>query len=79
MSFKVFVIPFILCVQTAFADPSVVVAPTDHIFVPKGFDNNDSVEVVVTGNFSSSCFSRNTTKVQVEGDIIDISIVRSDL
>ncbi len=68
-------VPLILSFQTAaFADSSVVVAPTDHIFVPKGFDNNDSVEVVVTGSFTSSCYSRNITKVSVAGAQIDISI-----
>ncbi len=75
MSRVLLVIPFIFCFQmTAFADSSVVVAPTDHVFVPKGFDNNDSVEVVVTGNFSSSCYSRNITKVNVSGTQIDISV-----
>ena len=29
--------------------PDVVEAPIDHVFVPNGFDNNDHVEVVVTG------------------------------
>ena len=45
--------------QAAFADalglPSLVASPIDAIFVPLGFDDNDNVEVVLHGHFTSNC------------------------
>lgn len=38
-------------------------APVKHLYVPKGFDSNDSVEVVVAGLFPNPCYSRNTVEV----------------
>ena len=54
--------------------PEVVEAPVDHIFVPNGFDNNDHVELVVTGKFPNPCFSRNKYEVKVKEDIIKIDV-----
>lgn len=52
----------------------VVPAPVDHLFVPKGFDNNDNVEVIVAGKFPNPCFTRNKVEVKVTDDLIDVSI-----
>jgi len=38
------------------AGPILVEAPVDRIFVPLGFDDNDKVEVVISGKFSNSCY-----------------------
>ena len=54
--------------------PSVVEAPVDHLFVPSGFDNNDNVEVVVTGKFPNPCFSRNKVEVEVKDDTVIIDV-----
>lgn len=54
--------------------PSVVDAPVDHLFVPSGFDNNDNVEVVVTGKFPNPCYSRNKVEVDVKDDTILIDV-----
>jgi hypothetical protein len=56
------------------AQPTVVLAPVDHLYVPQGFDSNDSVEVVVTGTFPNACFSRNQVDVKITGDVIDIKV-----
>ncbi len=41
----------------ATAGSSVLVqAPVEKIFVPQGFDDNDKVELVVHGHFTSSCY-----------------------
>lgn len=56
------------------ASPIVVDAPVDHLFVPKGFDNNDNVEVVVTGTFPNTCYSRNKVEVAVKEDIINVTV-----
>jgi len=60
--------------SAALAQPEVILAPVDHLYVPQGFDSNDAVEVVVTGTFPNVCYSRNTVDVKVNGDIIDIEV-----
>jgi len=54
--------------------PEVVEAPIDHVFVPNGFDNNDHVELVVTGKFPNPCYTRNKYDVKVKNDIIKIDV-----
>lgn len=53
---------------------TVVDAPLDHLFIPSGFDNNDNVEVVVTGKFPNPCYSRNEISVDVKNDIVHIEV-----
>ena len=60
--------------QVAMASPEIVLSPVDHLYVPKGFGSNDSVEVMVTGMFPNACFSRNDVQVSVNDDLIDITI-----
>lgn len=63
-----------LC-TTAFAStPEVIVSPVDHLFVPQGFDNNDSVEVIVTGKFPNPCFIKNKIDVVVQDTLISIKV-----
>lgn len=59
---------------SAFANVDIIPAPVKHVYLPNGFDSNDAVEVIVTGVFSSACFSRNDVKVKVIEDTIDIKI-----
>jgi hypothetical protein len=47
----------------------------DHLFVPSGFDNNDNVEVVVTGKFPNPCFTGNRVEVDVKNDLILIDVI----
>lgn len=54
--------------------PEVVTSPVDHLFVPKGFDNNDNVEIVVTGKYPNPCYIRNTSEVEVKDDKIFINV-----
>lgn len=65
---------FIILTSAAWASAEIVSAPVSHLYVPNGFDSNDTVEVVVTGNFPNACFSRNDVKVKVLGDVIDIKV-----
>lgn len=40
-----------------FADDAVLIqAPIDKVFVPQGFDDNDKVELILHGEFSSTCY-----------------------
>lgn len=65
---------FIFASFTAIAQPAVISAPVDHLYIPAGFDSNDSVEVVVTGTFPNPCYSRNDVKVAVTDDVVDIQV-----
>lgn len=58
----------------SFAAPSIAPAPVKHLYVPSGYDNNDSIEVVVTGHFPNPCYSRNTVDVRVVDEKVDITI-----
>lgn len=60
--------------QMAFANYEIVLSPVNHLYIPKGFDSNDSVEIVVTGVFPNACFSRNDVQVAVNNDVIDITV-----
>ncbi len=64
----------LLFVNLAHATPEVVLAPVDHLFIPKGFDNNDNIEVLVTGNFPNPCFIKNKVDVDVNGNEIRIEV-----
>lgn len=65
----------LLVSSSLFAQTTTVVdAPLDHLFIPSGFDNNDNVEVVVTGKFPNPCYTRNDISVDVKNDIIMIDV-----
>lgn len=71
-------IPLLFASLAHAAGPQVIEAPVDHLFVPSGFDNNDNVEVVVTGYFPNSCYSRNKVDVSVVGDLVNIHVTSLD-
>lgn len=54
--------------------PEVVEAPIDHVFVPHGFDNNDHIELVVTGKFPNPCYTRNKYEVTLRPGVIKIDV-----
>jgi len=49
-------------------------SPVEEVFIPNGFDNNDNVEIVVTGKFPNPCFGRTTTEVDYQDNKIFISL-----
>jgi len=49
-------------------------SPVEDIFIPNGFDNNDNVEIVVTGKFPNPCFGRTITSVDYKDDKIFITL-----
>ena len=63
-----------LITNVALGQSAIGLAPVKHIYIPAGFDSNDSVEVVVTGTFPNPCFARNTVAVNVVNDQIEIEI-----
>jgi hypothetical protein len=71
---KRFALPLILAGLPLAQALEVIPAPVDHVFVPAGFDNNDNIELVVTGRFPSTCYSRNKVEVKVVNDVIDVKV-----
>lgn len=49
--------------------------PVDHLYVPKGYDSNDNIELVVEGYLPNLCYKNPSSVVQVEGKTINVSIV----
>ena len=68
------VLSFALSLSAFAHPPEIVVSPVDHLFVPKGFDNNDNVEVIVTGKYPNPCYIRNTSEVEVKDEKIFITV-----
>lgn len=49
-------------------------APVDHLFVPHGFDNNDTTEVVVTGYLPTPCYDRPESKSKTVGNTVQVRV-----
>ncbi len=57
----------------AFAQqPTTVDVPIRKAYLPKGFDNNDNVQLIVEGEFRNSCYKVGATRVEVEPGVIKI-------
>lgn len=56
------------------ANSRIVTAPVDQLFIPSGFDNNDNIEVVVTGKFPNPCFIKNQVEVNVKGSKVLVKV-----
>ncbi len=63
-----------MSISSVYAQLDVTAAQVKHLYVPTGFDSNDSIEVVVTGNLPNPCYSRNTVSVDVKDDLINIHV-----
>lgn len=48
--------------------------PIDRVYAPSGFDNNDNVEVVVTGYLPNLCHKAPAAKVKIKGKTIKITV-----
>jgi hypothetical protein len=49
-----------------FAAPREIIAPVEKIFIASGFDDNDSLEVSIYGNFSDVCYRVGPTGFSVD-------------
>jgi hypothetical protein len=72
---KHFLILTLLVSFGAFAStPIEKMVPVDHIYVPAGFDSNDTTEVVVTGFLPNLCHKSPSAMVTTKGNKIDIKV-----
>lgn len=46
--------------------PELIVEVPEHVFAPVGFDDNDNAQVVMSGEFMSTCFKLAPAKVTVD-------------
>ena len=46
--------------------PVLVRAPVEKVFVPKGFDDNDDVELVIYGHFTNTCYRTGPVSTSVD-------------
>jgi hypothetical protein len=46
--------------------PELVRAPVDKIFVPHGFDDNDNVELILKGEFPSTCYKAGPVSFNID-------------
>lgn len=59
---------------TGLAMSNEVLVSTDYVHVPKGFDSNDNVEVIVTGELPNTCYRRPYGEVKVINQSISIDV-----
>jgi hypothetical protein len=45
---------------------SIVFASVNKVFIPKGYDSNDNIEVVISGYFNSLCYKFNKIKTKID-------------
>ncbi len=49
--------------------------PHEHTYIPKGYDSNDNVELIVEGYLPNLCFKTPHTRVDVEGKQINVDLM----
>lgn len=52
---------------------------TDNVHVPKGFDSNDNVEVVLTGTLPNTCYRRPFGEAKISGNQVSIEMKATKL
>jgi hypothetical protein len=70
--FSILVIFFSLHIHAQ--ENRIILAPVSHLYVPLGFDDNDNVEIVVTGNFPNPCYTRNRVDIFIKDHKIEVTI-----
>ncbi len=64
-----------LSIGSALAAPREVSVPVEHIYIPYGFDSNDSTELMVTGYLPNLCYQKTSysaKKVDASTILVDV-------
>lgn len=70
-----FLLMFVLAPVVAFAGiPEKKKVPIEHVYIPSGFDDNDTVEIVVTGFLPNLCHKSPKASVRMTGRDIEINV-----
>ena len=62
---KLFLLLFTLPLLALSGIPEEKVIPIEHVYIPSGFDDNDNVEIVITGFLPNLCHKSPSAKVRV--------------
>jgi hypothetical protein len=66
-------LPFLI--PSAFAGPMPVTIDTPvHVYVPKGFDTNDSAQIVIEGYLPNLCYRAPFAEVEMKDDVISVTM-----
>lgn len=67
---------FILAFMSSVAFAQVTVEPLqlDRVFIPQGFDDNDNVQVVVTGTLTDTCWTVGESRTSRQEDQISLEV-----
>lgn len=57
-----------------FARGEETVVAVNDVFIPKGFDGNDDVEIVLSGEFPNTCYQRPKTELAVRNGKINVDM-----
>lgn len=68
------VIFFMVIGDTWARNPVKVDVPVVNVYIPRGFDSNDNVELIVMGNLPNLCHKYPETKVEIKGTSIYLSV-----
>ena len=60
--------------NTIASTPTEVLTPINNIYTPKGFDSNDNAEVVLTGYLPNLCHKSPKTRVEIDGNTINVTV-----
>ncbi len=69
MFFLMFLMPTFV-----FAQVTTKLVPITHIYVPSGFDNNDSSEIIISGYLPDSCYKAPTSQFVINGNKIFVTV-----
>jgi hypothetical protein len=51
------------------------VVPAEHTYIPKGYDSNDNVEIIVEGFLPNLCYKSPHSSVTIEGNKVNINLL----
>jgi hypothetical protein len=64
----------ILSMGAMASTPVTTLIPVDHVFSPKGFDSNDTTEIIVSGFLPNLCHKAPESKVEIVGRKINVTL-----
>lgn len=51
-----------------------VEVPSEHLYIPKGYDSNDNIELIVEGYLPNLCYKNPGTDIEIKGNQIHVQL-----
>ncbi len=64
----------LIAMPFALAQVTTKLVPVTHVYVPSGFDDNDSSEVIISGYLPDSCYKAPKSQFIIEGNKIIVTV-----